>query len=231
MQPSTRKWKPTAGRASEVDRIRRHVELSLTTLIDRQQRQIAEFYERDEQGIAGNIAQAEARLDDLNRRLETRLKQLERERQFVLGDLMHLGRAWILPHPEREQFRGMTPDPRIEKIAMDAAMDYERKQGWEPEDVSAQDRGFDMLSRHPATGGTRFIEVKGRAEEGSIVLTPNEHTTALRLGKEYWLYVVFHCATKPQLIRISDPAQMDWQPVVKIEHFTVGARAIREAGN
>ena len=221
----------SAGRASEVDRIRRHVELSLTTLIDRQQRQIAEFYERDEQGIAGNIAQAEARLDDLNRRLETRLKQLERERQFVLGDLMHLGRAWILPHPEREQFRGMTPDPRIEKIAMDAAMDYERKQGWEPEDVSAQDRGFDMLSRHPATGGTRFIEVKGRAEEGSIVLTPNEHTTALRLGKEYWLYVVFHCATKPQLIRISDPAQMDWQPVVKIEHFTVGARAIREAGN
>jgi len=219
----------SAGRAGEVDRIRYHVELSLNTLIDRQQRQIAEFYERDEPGMAGNIAQAEARLEELNRRLERRLKELDRERQFSLGDLTHLGRAWILPHPEREQFRGMVPDPEIERIGMDVAMGYERAQGWEPEDVSAQNRGFDVLSRHAATGGTRFIEVKGRSEEGSIVLTPNEHATARRLGKDYWLYVVFHCATEPQLIRISDPAQMDWQSVTKIEYYTVGARAIREA--
>jgi hypothetical protein len=219
----------SAGRAGEVDRIRHHVELSLNTLIDRQQRQIAEFYERDEPGIAGNIAQAEARLEELNRRLERRLKELDRERQFSLGDLTHLGRAWILPHPEREKFRGMVPDPEIERIGMDVAMAYERAQGWEPEDVSAQNRGFDVLSRHPATGGTRFIEVKGRAEEGSIILTPNEHSTAQRLGRDYWLYVVFHCATEPQLIRISDPAQMDWQSVTKIEYYTVGARAIREA--
>jgi hypothetical protein len=154
---------------------------------------------------------------------------LDRERQFSLGDLTHLGRAWILPHPERDQFRGMVPDPEIERIAMDVAMAFERAQGWEPEDVSAQNRGFDVLSRQPATGGTRFIEVKGRAEEGSIVLTPNEHATARRLGKDYWLYVVFHCATEPQLIRISDPAQMDWQSVVKIEYYTVGAKAIRVA--
>jgi hypothetical protein len=110
---------------------------------------------------------------------------------------------------------------------MEVAMAYERAQGWEPEDVSAQDRGFDVLSRHPATGGTRFIEVKGRAEEGSIVLTLNEHSTAQRLGQDYWLYVVFHCASEPQLIRISDPAQMDWQSVMKIEHYTIGARAMR----
>jgi hypothetical protein len=108
-------------------------------------------------------------------------------------------------------------------------MDYERAEGWEPEDVSAQNRGFDVLSRHPATGGTRFIEVKGRAAEGSIVLTPNEHATARRPGKDYWLYVAFHCATTPQLIRISDSAQMEWKSVVKIEHFTVGAREIRNA--
>jgi superfamily II DNA or RNA helicase len=217
----------SAQRAGEVDRIRRHVELSLNTLIDRQQRQIAEFYERDEPGIAGNIAQAEARLDELNRRLETRLKLLDRERQFSLGELTHLGRAWILPHPEREQFKGMVPDPEIEMIGMRVAMDYERAQGWEPEDVSAQNRGFDVLSRHPATGGTRFIEVKGRAEEGSIVLTPNEHATARRLGKDYWLYVAFNCATTPQLIRIPDPAQLEWKPVTKIEYYMVAPGTIR----
>jgi len=220
----------SAGRAGEVDRIRRHVELSLTTLIDRQQQQIAEFWEREEGGMAGNIAQAEARLDELNQRLERRLKELERERQFSLGDLTHLGRAWLLPHPEREQFRAMVSDPEIEWIAMEVAMAHEREQGWAPEDVSAQNRGFDVLSRHPATGGTRFIEVKGRAEEGSIVLTPNEHATARRLGQDYWLYVVFNCATEPTLIRISDPAQMEWQPVTKIEYYTVGRKSIQEAG-
>ena len=68
-----------------------------------------------------------------------------------------------------------------------------------------------------------------QAEEGSIILTPNEHAKARVIGKDYWLYVVFHCATTPQLIRVSDPAQMQWQSVTKIEYHTIGAKAIREA--
>ena len=41
----------------------------------------------------------------------------------------------------------------------------------------------------------RFIEVKGRAHTGEIALTANEYKTAQRLGRDYSLYVVFHCAT------------------------------------
>ena len=41
-----------------------------------------------------------------------------------------------------------------------------------------------------------------------------------RLKKDYWLYVVFHCATPaPSLNILRDPAMLDWQPIVKIEHY------------
>ncbi|MCX7011327.1 MAG: DUF3883 domain-containing protein, partial [Candidatus Sumerlaeota bacterium] len=66
----------------------------------------------------------------------------------------------------------------------------------------------------------RFIEVKGRAHTGEIALTANEYQTAQRLRRDYWLYVAFHCAKpNPSLNRIQDPATLDWQPIVKIEHY------------
>jgi len=42
-----------------------------------------------------------------------------------------------------------------------------------PEDVSLQNLGFDIRSRGP-DGSYRYIEVKARAREGKIALTPNE---------------------------------------------------------
>ena len=55
---------------------------------------------------------------------------------------------------------------------------------------------------------------------GEIALTSNEYKTAQRLGRDYSLYVVFHCATpEPSLNILQDPAKLDWQPIVKIEHY------------
>jgi hypothetical protein len=40
-----------------------------------------------------------------------------------------------------------------------------------------------------------------------VALTPNEWIIkAQRFGKEYWLYVVVHCARKPELFLIQDLA-------------------------
>ncbi len=100
------------------------------------------------------------------------------------------------------------------------------------ESVESENRGFDLISRkpHPEDPDTsidhRFIEVKGRAETGQVLLSTNEHKTAQRLGKDYWLYVVFNCSSEPELHRIQDPAQLGWQPIVKIEHYQVGANQI-----
>lgn len=217
-------------RQKELDTIARHVEVSLLTLIDRQQRLVVELLQRQERGedVALALGETERRLDELNARLERRRQEIQRERQLAIADLTHIGSALVLPHPERENFVPMIRDEEVERIAMEAAMRYERERGWIPEDVSAEDRGFDILSRHPASGGVRCIEVKGRAGTGPVVLTRNEYKTAGRLGGDYWLYVVFHCATRPQLVPIRDPARLPWEPIVKIEYYQLAPQAIRQ---
>ena len=56
--------------------------------------------------------------------------------------------------------------------------------------------GFDLLSDHP-DGERRCIEVKGRAAGGSVEVSDNEWAKACNLRDEYWLYVVYDCATPP----------------------------------
>lgn len=60
-------------------------------------------------------------------------------------------------------------------------------------------------------------------------MTSNEYKTAERLKDDYWLYVVFNCAANPEVHPIQNPAQLGWQPIVKIEHYHVAAKVILEA--
>ncbi|MGQ9584105.1 MAG: helicase-related protein [Anaerolineae bacterium] len=96
-------------------------------------------------------------------------------------------------------------DPEVEAIAMAQAVAYEQEHGRAPRDVSAENLGYDLRST-ASDGSVRYIEVKGRATTGSIVMTPNEWLMAHRLGAEYWLYVVEHCRTVPHLYTIQNPA-------------------------
>ncbi|MCS7007832.1 MAG: DUF3883 domain-containing protein, partial [Gaiellaceae bacterium] len=222
-------------RQQEVETISRHVELSLNTLIDRLQIQVGDLVEqaaRGEEGAAGRLSQAEERLDELNARLEQRREELAKQWQLALADLRHLGSAWVLPHPDREgAFAPMVRDPVIEAIAMREAMAFEESNGWEPEDISKENRGFDILSRRRGDVGVRFIEVKGRSSLGPISLTSNEYRTAQRLGEDFWLYAVFDCGSEaPRLIRVQDPARLGWEPVVTVEHYTAPPQVIEEAG-
>ena len=217
-------------RQKELDTIARHVDVSLLNLIDRQQRQAVDLLQRQQQGedVALALGEAERRLDELNARLERRRQEIQRERQLTIADLVHIGSALVLPHPERENFEAMIHDKEVERIAMEEAIRYERKRGWLPENVSAEDRGFDILSRYPESGSVRFIEVKGRAGTGPVVLTRNEYKTAERLRADYWLYVVFDCARTPRLTAIPDPVRLAWEPVVRIEHYQIRPEAIEK---
>ena len=192
-------------RMAEVTRVVRHVEISLNALIDRQQLQLAEFLNRQVagqtvQGLDGIIAQAEQHLDELNNRLENRKRELELERHCTISDITHLGRAWVLPHPERTspQLAPMVRDDEIERVAVQEAIRYEESRGWVVESVESENRGFDLISRrpHPEDPKTfvevRFIEVKGRAGVGVVALSENEYRTAERLKGDYWLYAVFN---------------------------------------
>ncbi len=66
----------------------------------------------------------------------------------------------------------MVSNEAIEMIGMEIAMEYERTQEREPEDVSKENPGFDIRSK--GDGGTRYIEVKARKDEGQVALTLNE---------------------------------------------------------
>jgi hypothetical protein len=120
----------------------------------------------------------------------------------------------------------MVSDPAVEAVAMRVTMEHERARGWQPEDVSGENRGFDVLSRSPDGSQVRFIEVKGRAGTGQIALTANEYRTAQRLGRDYYLYVVFDCATSPRLVVRRDPARLPWEEVVRVDHYVASADVV-----
>jgi superfamily II DNA or RNA helicase len=230
-----------AQRAHEVETIARHLEISLGELIHRSNMSLADLANRRIQGenipgLEGNIAQAEGHLDELNNRLEGRRAELAMERHLAIGDIEHLGCAWVLPHPERTSpgIASMVRDEEIERIAVQEAIRYETERGWVVESVERDNRGFDLISRrpHPHDAKTftdvRFIEVKGRAAVGEVALSENEYKTSDRLKNDYWLYVAFNCGTKPELHLIQDPVRLGWQAVVQVAHYHVGADAILE---
>lgn len=232
-----------AQRCREANTIRRHVEISLNELIHRQNMTLARLVQQQQAGdrspqLAGNISQCETRLDELNSRRECRLADLERECQCSIGDIQLVGHAWVLPHPDRAApaIAAMVRDDVVEAAAVQAVIAYEQAQGRTVESVEDQNRGFDLISRrpHPEDPATaidvRFIEVKGRAGVGEVALTTNEYKTAQRLKNDYWLYVVYNCATTPEVHVIRNPARLGWKPIMTIEHYLVDPTTILAAG-
>jgi hypothetical protein len=232
----------SSERTREIARITEHVRISLDALIDRQNLQLADLCNRQVQGqttvgLDGLIAQAEQHLDELNNRRENRLRELAMERHCTVADITHIGRALVLPHPDRHTaaMAPMVRDDEVEQTAVRISREHEEARGWIVEDVQTQNRGFDLISRrpHPEDDKTfvevRFIEVKGRAAIGEIALTRNEYLTAERLKGEFWLYAVFNCGSKPELCTVQDPARLHWDAIVTVEHYRTTAQAVRRA--
>ncbi len=229
----------TAERQKEVETIARHVEISLNVLIDRQNLRLAELLVRQQAGeddsllaaplLAANIKRESDRQDELEARLAARRAELNQERYCTLADIRHYGRASILPHPEREQpeMAGLVRDEAIERIAVEVATHHETERGWQVVSVETDNKGFDLISRDPANPTeVRYIEVKGRAGVGPVFLSNNEYATAGRLREDYWLYVVYNCATTPQLHVIRDPSRLPWQPRREVVQYQADPRDI-----
>ncbi len=221
-----------AERTREVEVITKHIDISLNAIINRVQLQFADLTAQKElgsteTGLDGRLKMMEDRLFELNGHLEHRLEELQKERQCMIGDIECLGRAWVLPHPDRAApaIAPMVRDEEIERIAVQEAIKHEEARGCTVESVESENKGFDLISRRydsidPALlVEYRYIEVKGRAGVGGIGLTSNEYKTAERLKKDYWLYVVYNCGSSPEVHAIQDPILLDWTPLVKVEHY------------
>ena len=222
-----------AERVAEVERVARHVELSLTELLQRTDEEIgraAGDVEAGRQGAEGRLAMVEARHEELFVRRARRREELGRQQALSLQAVERMTSVLVLPHPDRAAaaVKRHQPDPETEATAMRVVMDHERGQGRHVEDVSAKNLGYDVTSLDPHSGDLRLIEVKGlAAPTGSILLTPNERRVAEDRPDCYWLYVVTDCRRTPALqAPIANPARFPWREVTQVRHYYLDVDAM-----
>ena len=143
---------------------------------------------------------ARQRADELELRRDRRLAELELEKNITSRPPVILGGALIIPAGMLTQIQGK-PDPEadkfaeekdeIERLAMAAVMESERRVGRVPRDVSDQNAGWDIESSIPGTGKLVFIEVKGRkAGARTVTITKNEILAGLNKPDDFVLAVV-----------------------------------------
>lgn len=196
---------------------------SLKFSIRKLDEELAELYDRQARGEKVELPIKNK--EDQKRKYEKALKELEKE--------IELEKSLIMSQPELitvirviPEGGGMLENEEIERIGMEIAMEYERRNGREPEDVSKENLGFDIRSK--GKGETRYIEVKARSSEGEVMLTLNEWMMAKRFGKDYWLYVILNATTKPVLYVINDPVK-NLNAIKKVEvKFVVPVDEIKE---
>lgn len=142
------------------------------------------------------------------------LERLDAEpERIVPGETRFLAHALVLPPTGQEEVEAF--DASVEDIAMRIASEWERGRAATVTDVSrpagarmaglGDYPGFDLLAVGDA-GEKRHIEVKGQAGRSSVWMEINEWKAACHLSEEYWLYVVYGCATAtPRLERVRNP--------------------------
>jgi hypothetical protein len=108
----------------------------------------------------------------------------------------------------------------VERRAMAFAMEFERRNQRNPEDVSKVEH-YDVRSVDLKTGEVRFIEVKGRWDvDVTVELTEAEYEYAKKLGENYWLYVVYGLSTgNPRLLAIRDPVNRAKWSTVEVRRY------------
>jgi hypothetical protein len=157
----------------------------------------------------------EKRVAELRERKKARLAELELMLNLTANLPDIVAEAVIVPAPVAIAEDEPTPtthggvpmrrDDEVEAIAMDVAMRYERSQGRDPFDVSKDGEHYDVRSESP-TGEKRYIEVKGRAQSGPVMLTSPELDRLRQLGERAWLYIVTYCkGARARLHLIRDP--------------------------
>ncbi|MBC7109132.1 MAG: DUF3883 domain-containing protein [Methanomassiliicoccales archaeon] len=173
---------------------------SIEYLITLSQEKIYKYHRRLENGenVELPLREEEKRLEYYKEKKKELEDEIRKEKTLKISMPRLLGVIHVRADPTGE-------DPNIEKIGMELAMEHERKQGRNPQDVSKQNRGYDIKST--TQNETRYIEVKSRKNQTNIQLTENEWTKAKRFQDKYWLYIIYNATTKPKLIKIQNPAK------------------------
>ena len=160
----------------------------------------AELQEQERAGKPNarlNSDEARRRADQLQRRLQRRMDEIQRERQLAALPPVVLGGALIVPAGLLRKMSGSaeTPPARDTQVAAAraraAVIQVEKALGFDPVDREFDKLGYDIESRVPGTGKLRFIEVKGRTTgAATVTITKNEILTSLNKPDDYILAIV-----------------------------------------
>ncbi|MFW5683038.1 MAG: DUF3883 domain-containing protein, partial [Phycisphaeraceae bacterium] len=153
-----------------------------------------------------NSANAQARADDLEARLEKRLAEIDRQRQLTAAAPRVIGAALVVPQGLLDVHRPtepaepaaapelLTPDRRaeIDRLAVDAVLAAERRLGRQPREMPHHHEGYDVESTDPAEPGrVRFIEVKGKAVgRDTVTVSASQIRTCCNAPDDWILAVV-----------------------------------------
>jgi len=196
-------------RLKQVAKIRDAVRKRLTSEIRYWEHRYVELSNDVEEGKPNakvNADLARRRADDLENRLRAREIELDKTSDVSARAPLIRGGALIIPRglfdrltdAKSEEPSTFARDVReIERIAVETVLKIERSSGFEPRDVGAENRGYDVESTIPPEKRQegdpilRFIEVKGRrAGAATVTVTKNEILTALNKPEDYFLALV-----------------------------------------
>lgn len=200
-------------RDDECEIRKKYIEGAFTDLIMDRQNEINELdqlliygenVEKEREALENHIKQLKQRRSERLKELEFMLL-LSAELPEILTSaiIQPLDKTFIIDNQLDEL--DIFNDSEVEKIAMDKTIEYEETKSASVKDVSKENVGYDVRSERP-TGEIRYIEVKGRAEDGNIILTENEVNRLKQLGDKAWLYIVTDCKRDlPKLNIIQNP--------------------------
>ncbi|MEO7731058.1 MAG: helicase-related protein, partial [Kofleriaceae bacterium] len=146
-----------------------------------------------------NSGEARKRADNLQGRLEKRLRDLKLEGQIAPLPPVVLGGVLVIPAGLLVAMTGRAPLAATDPVDTQASaararavvMEIERRLGFNPTDRELEKLGYDIESRVPGTGKLRFIEVKGRVTGAeTITVTKNEILYSLNKPDDFILAIV-----------------------------------------
>jgi len=219
-------------RIKELEIRKKYANLSFDFMIKESMKKLAKYQEKQRFGkavVPGTIAIEQRKYEDLLHRKTELLKEIEQEKNIFPLPPQIMSVIAVVPSnvKEEEIQAAMKRDEEVEKIAMDFVMSYEEKQGRRSDNVSSENLGYDIKSRKQKE--VRYIEVKGRAKIGDVSLSPNEKIKAERFGDNYWLYVVWNCATSPRLEKIPNPIKnLKMKEIVSVTRYIIGIEEIKK---
>ena len=214
---------------SRVDKTIRLVRERLGHAINYWDRRAYEIRETEKAGKSTRLPadQAQARAEELSRRLARRMEELEREGAVaassprVTGAVLVVPAGWFAALTDPEGAAAYAKETtRIERIAVDAVLAIERALGHEVDEKPHNHPGYDIESDTP--NGLDFIEVKGRVEGAdTFVLTRQEAVTALNKREHSVLALVRVHADDSTTVRyirspLSEPIP-PWQTAVNAD--------------